>query len=87
MKEKRVEKPGQVEQVWKTDGLRSSHLSFSQEELQVSAAQDAVVLDVVREIHGAGAVHRPVDFHVAMDDIQVLPLVLEQTQRTETDTF
>lgn len=49
--------------------------------MQVSAAQDAVVLDVAREVHGAGAVHGAVDLHVAVDDVQVFLSVLEQTGR------
>lgn len=58
-----------------------THLGFPQEELQVSAAQDAVVLDVAREVHGAGAVHGAVDLHVAVDDVQVFLFVLEETRR------
>lgn len=60
---------------------RLTHLGFSQEELQVPPAEDAVVLDVAREVHGAGAVHGAVHLHVAVDDVQVLLLVLWQTQR------
>lgn len=58
-----------------------THLGFSEEELQVSAAQDAVVLDVAREVHGAGAVHGAMDLHVAVDGVKVLLFVLEQTRR------
>ncbi len=58
-----------------------THLGFSEEELQVSAAQDAVVLDVAREVHGAGAVHGAVDLHVAVDDVKVFLFVLEQRER------
>lgn len=52
--------------------------------MQVPAAQDAVVLDVAREVHGAGAVHGAVDLHVAVDDVKVFLFVLEQKER---DTF
>lgn len=58
-----------------------THLGFPEEELQVSAAQDAVVLDVAREVHGAGTVHGAMDLHVAVDGVQVLLFVLEQTGR------
>jgi len=58
-----------------------SHLGFSEEDLQVPAAQDAVVLDVAREVHGAGAVHGAVDLHVAVDGVQVFLFVLEQRER------
>lgn len=61
--------------------MKPSHLGFSQEELKVSAAQDAVVLDVAGQVDCAGAVYRPVDLHVAVDDVQVLPLVLESKHR------
>lgn len=57
------------------------HLGFSQQELQVSAAQDAVVLDVAGQIDGAGTVHRPVDLRVAVDDVQVPLLTLQQRKR------
>ena len=56
-----------------------THLGLSEEELQVSAAQDAVVLDVAGEVHGAGAMHRAVHLHVAVDGVQVFLFVLEQT--------
>lgn len=57
--------------------VRISHLRFSQEELKVSAAKDAVVLNVAREVHGAGAVYCAVNLHVAVNDVQVLLLVLK----------
>lgn len=65
-----------------TDDLkvRNSHLCFSQEELQVSTAQNAVVLDVAREVNGAGAVHGAVNLHVAVNDVQVLLLVLKANE-------
>lgn len=53
-----------------------TNLGFPEQELQVPAAQDAVVLDVARQVHGAGAVHGAVHFHVAVDGVQVLLLVL-----------
>lgn len=53
-----------------------THLGFSEEELQVSAAQDAVVLHVAWKVHGAGAVHGAVNLHVAVDDVEVFLLIL-----------
>ncbi|KAA8579559.1 hypothetical protein FQN60_006652 [Etheostoma spectabile] len=47
-----------------------THPGFPEEELQVSAAQDAVVLDVARKVHGAGAVHGAMDVHVAVDGVK-----------------
>lgn len=55
-----------------------AHLCFSEQELQISSAEDAVVLDVAREVHGAGAVDGAVNFHVAVDDVQVFLFILEQ---------
>lgn len=60
---------------------KRADLCFPEEELQVSAAQDAVVLDVARKVHGAGPVHCAVDLHVAVDGVQVFLSVLEQTER------
>lgn len=57
------------------------HLGFPQQELQVPAAQDAVVLHVAGQVHVAGAVHGAVNLHVAVDDVQVLLFVLEQAER------
>lgn len=57
--------------------VRIPHLRFSQEELKVSATKDAVVLNVAREVHGAGAVYCAVNLHVAVNDVQVLLLVLK----------
>lgn len=62
-------------------GVWPPHLGLPEEELQVSAAQDAVVLDVAGKVHGAGAVHGAVDLHVAVDRVQVLLFVLEQRGR------
>lgn len=62
-------------------GVWPPHLGLPEEELQVSAAQDAVVLDVAGEVHGAGAVHGAVDLHVAVDRVQVFLFVLEQRGR------
>lgn len=63
--------------------VRWTHLGLSQEELQVSSAQDAVVLHVAREVDGAGAVHGAVDLHVAVDEVQVFLLVLRHTRRED----
>lgn len=63
---------------------RRTHLGFSEEELQVSAAQDAVVLDVAREVHGAGPVHSAVNLHVAVDNVKVFLLVLKQGEKKKT---
>lgn len=60
---------------------RWTHFGFSEEELQVSATQDAVVLNVAREVHSAGAMHSAVNLHVAVDNVKVFLLVLEQTGR------
>lgn len=60
---------------WGTD------LSFPEEELQVPPTQDAVVLDVAGQVHGAGAVHGAVHLHVAVDCVQVLLLVLLEDRR------
>lgn len=57
-----------------------AHLGLSEEELQVSAAQYPVVLDVAGEVYGAGAMHGAVHLHVAVDDVQVLLLVLQSTK-------
>lgn len=43
-----------------------------------------MILDVAREVHCAGAVHRAVDLHVAVDNVQVFLFVLEQNRG---DTF
>lgn len=59
----------------------TTDLGFSEEELQVPAAQDAVVLDIAGQVHSAGAVHGAVDLHVAVDGVQVLLFVLQQTGR------
>lgn len=68
--------------------VRISHLRFSQEELKVSAAEDAVVLNVAREVHGAGAVYCAVNLHVAVNDVQVLLLVLKNRRGgNEADQF
>lgn len=69
-----------------------THLGLSEEELQVSAAQDAVVPDVAREVQGAGAVHGAahgavdgaVDLHVAVDDVEVFLFVLEQNREIQS---
>jgi hypothetical protein len=61
-----------------------SDLGLPEEELQVSAAQDAVVLDVAGQVDGAGAVHGAVHLHVAVDEVQVLLLVLRQTDGEKT---
>ena len=66
--------------VYETDCSLSAgrtHLGFPEKELQVPAAQDAVVLDVARQVHGAGAVHGAVNLHVAVDGVQVFLLILE----------
>lgn len=57
------------------------HLGFSEEELQVSAAQNAVVLYVAGNVHSAGAVHGAVHLHVVMDGVQVFLFILKQKQR------
>lgn len=59
-----------------------THLGLPEEELQVSATQDPVVLDVAGQVHGAGAVHGAMHLHVAVDDVQVFLLILGQTTRT-----
>ena len=38
-----------------------------------------MVFDVAREVHGAGAVHGAMNLHVAVDDVEVFLLILEQT--------
>lgn len=54
---------------------------FSEEELQVSTTEDAVVFDVAGNVHCAGSVHGAMDLHVVVDCIQVFLFVLEQTGR------
>lgn len=63
-------------------GGGGTDLGFPEEELQVAAAQDAVVLDVAGQVHGAGAVHGAVHLHVAVDGVQVLLLVLREDRKT-----
>ncbi len=55
--------------MWDNFTAGRTHLGFPQEELQVPAAQDAVVLDVAREMHSAGAVYGAVNLHVAVDGV------------------
>lgn len=43
-----------------------THLGFSEEELQVSATQNAVVLHIAGNVHSAGPVHGAVDLHVVV---------------------
>lgn len=62
-------------------GGRGSDLGFPEEELQVAPTQDAVVLDVAGQVHGAGAVHGAVHLHVAVDGVQVLLLVLLEDRK------
>lgn len=59
----------------------SGHLGFSEEELQVSATQNAVVLHVAGNVHRAGAVHGAVHLHVVVDGVQVFLLILKRKQR------
>lgn len=58
-----------------------THLGFSEEELQVSATQNAVVLHVAGNVHSAGAVHGAVHLHVVVDGVQVFLFILKQKQR------
>lgn len=58
-----------------------THLGFSEEELQVSAAQNAVVLHVAGNVHSAAAVHGAVHLHVVVDGVQVFLFILKQKQR------
>lgn len=46
--------------------LQRTHLGFSEEKLQVSATQNAVVLHIAGNVHSAGAVHGAVDLHVVV---------------------
>lgn len=46
--------------------LRRTHLGFSEQELQVSATQNAVVLHIAGNVHSAGPVHGAVDLHVVV---------------------
>lgn len=70
-------------QSWRTASSQQggTDLGFPEEELQVAAAQDAVVLDVAGQVHGAGAVHGAVHLHVAVDGVQVLLLVLREDRK------
>lgn len=43
-----------------------THLGFSEEKLQVSATQNAVVLHIAGNVHSAGPVHGAVDLHVVV---------------------
>lgn len=63
--------------------IPGTHLGFSEEELKVSATQDAVVLHVAREVHGAGAVHGAVHLHVAVDDVEVFLFVLVKNREIQ----
>ncbi len=53
-----------------------SDLGFAQEELEVTSAQDAVVLHVGRQVDRTRAVDRAVHFHVRMNDVQVFLFIL-----------
>lgn len=57
-----------------------THPGFPEEELQVSATQDAVVLHIAGNVHGAGPVHGAVDLHIVVDGVQVFLFLLEQRQ-------
>lgn len=46
-----------------------SNLGLSQQELQVSSAQDAVVLHVAGQVDCAGAVDCAVNFHVGVNNV------------------
>lgn len=58
-----------------------SHLGLPEEELQVTAAQDAVVSHVAGQVHSAGTVHSGVHLRVGVDDVKVGLLVLKHTVR------
>lgn len=61
--------------------MKVPYLGFSEEELQVSTTEDAVVFDVAGNVHCAGSVHGAMDLHVVVDCVQVFLSVLEQTGR------
>lgn len=54
------------EQIISVKHLQRTHLGFSEEELQVSATQNAVVLHIAGNVHSAGPVHGAVDLHVVV---------------------
>lgn len=56
---------------------RGTYLGLPQEELEVSAAEDAVVLHVIRQVDRTRTVDRAVHFHVGMNNVQVLLFVLK----------
>lgn len=59
------------------------HLGLPEEELQVSAAQNAVVLHIAGNVHGAGPVHGAVDLHVVVDGVQVFLFILKTETKRE----
>lgn len=60
-----------------THACACSYFGLTEQELQVSSAQDAVVLDVAGQVHSAAAVDGRVHLHVRVDDVQVLLFILE----------
>lgn len=61
----------------------SPHLGLPEEELKVSATQNAVVLHIAGNVHGAGPVHGAVDLHVVVDGVQVFLFFLKPKTKTE----
>lgn len=53
-----------------------SYFGLPEQELQVSSAEDAVVLDVAGQVDRAAAMDGCVDLHVRVDDVQILLLIL-----------
>lgn len=64
---------------------RGMYLGLPQEELEVTAAEDAVVLHVIWQVDRAGPVDRTVHFHIRMNNVQVRLFVLEQRKRKVSD--
>lgn len=58
-----------------------TRLGFSEEELQVSATQNAMVLHIAGNVHSAGTVHSAVDLHVVVDGVQVFLFILKQKHK------
>lgn len=60
-----------------------AYFGLTEQELQVSSAEDAVVFDVAGQMDSAAAMDSCVHLHVRVDDVQVLLFILQHRRRNK----